>query len=417
MVYGVRKDRGFERGIVKTLYFDNAATSWPKPKSTLKSMSSFFLKGGGNPGRSGHGRSIGAARIVVQTRELLARLLNVRDSSRIVFTKNATEALNIAIYGLAEERGHIVTSSMEHNSVMRPFTDLQTRGREVSVVKADSSGTVSADDVARELKKNTSLVVLTHASNVTGAVNDIAAIGRICRERGVPLLIDAAQSAGCVPIDVQAMCVDFLAFSGHKGLLGPQGTGGLYIGDERLNEPLMRGGTGSLSDREEQPDFFPDRFESGTLNVIGITGLGAGVEYVLNRGVSNIAAYDAGLMQLFLRELCKDRRYRLYGPCIEHGAHPERSEPGTHNGDSPVRQTGVLSMNIEGQSPSRVGQLLDRDYGIQTRIGLHCAPSAHRTIGTFPDGTVRLSWGLFTTERDVRQVLRALHAIAEKESP
>jgi selenocysteine lyase/cysteine desulfurase len=298
---------------------------------------------------------------------------------------------------------------MEHNSVMRPLTDLKTHGREVSVVKAGSSGTVNTDDVARAIKKNTCLVVLTHASNVTGAVNDIAAVGRVCRERGVPLLIDAAQTAGCVPVDVQSMCIDFLAFSGHKGLLGPQGTGGLYIGDDTLQNPIMRGGTGSLSDREEQPDFFPDRFESGTLNGIGIAGLGAGVEYVLHRGVAAIAAHDAELMQLFLGELSRDSQYRLYGPCIEQG------EPSTHSSDGTVRQTGVLSMNITGKSPSKVGQILDQDYGIQTRIGLHCAPSAHRTIGTFPEGTVRLSWGPFTSEKDVKNVIQALHDIAVKE--
>ena len=386
---------------MKTLYFDNAATSWPKPKAVLKSMNDFFLKGGGNPGRSGHGRSIGAARIVVQTRELLARLFNVKDCSRIVFTKNATEALNTAIYGLAREHGHVVTSSMEHNSVMRPLTDLKTRGLAVSVVQADSSGTVRAADVAAAMRKDTCLVVMTHASNVTGAINDIAAVGNICRERGVPLLVDAAQSAGCIALDVQDMCIDYLAFSGHKGLMGPQGTGGLYIGDDRLSSPLMRGGTGSLSDREEQPDFFPDRFESGTLNVIGIAGLGAGVEYVLKRGVESIARHDAGLMRLLLEEFGDDSRYRLYGPCVE------------QDKGNPIRQTAVLSMNIEGKSPSMVGQILDRDYGVQTRIGLHCAPSAHRSIGTFPDGTVRLSWGPFTTERDVRNLIKALHHIAE----
>jgi len=392
---------------MKTLYFDNAATSWPKPKSVLESMRLFFKKGGGNPGRSGHGRSIGAARIVVQTRELLARLLNVRDSSKIVFTKNATEALNIAIYGLAGEGGHIVTSSMEHNSVMRPLTDLQTHGREVTVVGAHAAGTVTPDDIARALRENTCLVVLTHASNVTGSVNDIAGIGSICRDRGVPLLVDAAQTAGCVPIDVEAMSIDFLAFSGHKGLLGPQGTGGLYIGSERLSEPLMRGGTGSLSDREEQPDFFPDRFESGTLNGIGIAGLGAGVEYVLERSIPAIGDHDRELLQVLLGELGNDRRFLFYGPCAEEGAQPESSR------DLRIKQTGVLSLNIVGLSPSKVGQALDREYGIQTRIGLHCAPSAHRTIGTFPNGTVRLSWGPFTTEKNMRCVVRALRSIAE----
>jgi len=392
---------------MKTVYFDNAATSWPKPKSVIRAMQDFFVKGGGNPGRSGHGRSIGAARIVVQTRELLARLINVRDSSKIVFTKNATEALNIAIYGLTRQGGHIVTSSMEHNSVMRPLTDLQTHGREVTVVGAHAAGTVTPDDIARALRENTCLVVLTHASNVTGSVNDIAGIGSICRDRGVPLLIDAAQTVGCVPIDVEAMSIDFLAFSGHKGLLGPQGTGGLYIGSERLSEPLMRGGTGSLSDREEQPDFFPDRFESGTLNGIGIAGLGAGVGYVLERGVTGIANHDGALLRVLLDELGHDRRFLLYGPLASGFAKPEKGI------GPPILQTGVLSLNIAGLSPSKVGQVLDREFGIQTRIGLHCAPSAHRTIGTFPDGTVRLGWGPFNTIRHIMYVVRALRSIAD----
>ena len=377
-------------------------------------MKAFLLKGGGNPGRSGHGRSIAAVRVVVQTRELLARLFNITDCSRIVFTKNATEALNTAIYGLATERGHIVTSSMEHNSVMRPLSYLKTEGCEVSVVQADASGKVPAEKVSSAMKDNTCLVILTHASNVTGAVNDVAAVGDLCRKRGVPLLLDAAQSAGCVPVDVQDMHIDYLAFSGHKGLLGPQGTGGLYIGDDRLHNPLMRGGTGSLSDSEEQPEFFPDRFESGTLNVVGIAGLAEGVNYVLNRDVHAIQQHDTELMQLFLDALCGDSRFILYGPCAER-IKPHGEQVRGHA--KQVRQTGVLSLNILGQSPSEVGQLLDRDYGIQTRIGLHCAPSAHRSIGTFPDGTVRLSWGPFTRERDVHAVVRALRNIAERKHP
>ena len=392
---------------MKTLYLDNAATSWPKPKSVMRAMHNFFMKGGGNPGRSGHGRSIGAARIVVQTREMLARLFNVRDSSRIVFTKNATEALNIALYGLTREGGHIVTSSMEHNSVMRPLTDLRHRGCEVTVVKADRDGVIDPQDIARELRDETCLVVLTHASNVTGAVNDIATVGELCRNRGIPLLVDAAQTAGCIPIDVEAMAIDFLAFSGHKGLLGPQGTGGLYIGSDNLHEPLIRGGTGSLSDREEQPEFFPDCFESGTLNVIGIAGLGAGIGYIRERGVGGIADHDGALLRILIDELGHDRRFLLYGPLATGFAKPENGV------ETRTVQTGVLSMNISGKSPSKVGQVLDREFGIQTRIGLHCAPSAHRTIGTFPDGTVRLSWGPFNTTKHIKYVVRALRSIAE----
>jgi selenocysteine lyase/cysteine desulfurase len=384
-------------------------------------MKTFLLKGGGNPGRSGHGRSIGAVRIVVETRELLARLFNVNDCSRIVFTKNATEALNMAIHGLALERGHIVTSSMEHNSVMRPLTYLKTRGIGVSVVQADAAGRVSAQDVARAMVKDTCLVILTHASNVTGAVNDIGAVGTVCRERGVPFLVDAAQSAGSIPIDVQGMHIDYLAFSGHKGLMGPQGTGGLYIGDDRMQGPLMRGGTGSLSDSEEQPDFFPDRYESGTLNVVGIAGLAAGVKYVLDKGVEAIRAHDASLMGLLLEELCGDSRYSLYGPCVATVNANER-QPQQRSLQRPlqrgrIEQTAVLSLNITDQSPSMVGQLLERDYGVQTRIGLHCAPSAHRSIGTFPEGTVRLSWGPFTSAGDVKSVIRALHCIAGGNKP
>jgi selenocysteine lyase/cysteine desulfurase len=381
-------------------------------------MDDFLRKGGGNPGRSGHRRSIGAARTVVQARERLAELFNVRDSSRIVFTKNATESLNMAIFGLAEESGHVVTTSMEHNSVMRPLSFLRSRGYDITVVKGGKTGLVDPGAVAEAVREDTNLLILTHASNVTGAVNDIGSVGRMCRERGVSFLVDAAQTAGVIPIDVERMCIDFLAFSGHKGLLGPQGTGGLYVGNDRLENPLMRGGTGSLSDREDQPDFLPDRFESGTLNVVGIAGLGAGVEYVTKRGVDAIARHDATILNVFTEALPGDDRFVLFGPCgsVGTGSSSGPSEESTQGGHSfsPSPQTGVLSLNIAGVSPSRVGQVLDREYAVQTRIGLHCAPSAHRTIGTFPDGTVRLSWGPFTTEKDARRVVKALCSIADR---
>ena len=402
-------------------YFDNAATSWPKPAGVRRAMDAFLRKGGGNPGRSGHGRSIGAARTVVQARERLAELFNARDSSRIVFTKNATESLNMAILGLAEESGHIVTTSMEHNSVLRPLSFLRGRGYDITVVKGSETGLVDPGSVAEAVREKTNLVILTHASNVTGAVNDIGSVGVMCRERGVSFLVDAAQTAGVIPIDIEGMCIDFLAFSGHKGLLGPQGTGGLYIGNDRLENPLMRGGTGSLSDREDQPGFLPDRFESGTLNVVGIAGLEAGVEYVMKRGVDAIGRHDVAILSVFTEALSGDERFVLHGPCRTPGSRGTVSSSGrseesaqVEHGFSPSPQTGVLSLNIAGVSPSRVGQILDREYGVQTRIGLHCAPSAHRTIGTFPDGTVRLSWGPFTTEKDARRVVKALCSIADR---
>jgi cysteine desulfurase family protein len=364
----------------------------------MRAMGDFFLRGGGNPGRSGHGRSIDAGRVVLRTREGLAEFFNIRDSSKIIFTKNATEALNIAIYGLAGGGDHVVTTSMEHNSVMRPLTHLRDRGCSVSVVSADTGGLVSPESILKTIEANTKLVIVTHASNVTGTVNDIGRIGEICREKNILFLVDAAQTVGGIPIDVEKMHIDFLAFSGHKGLLGPQGTGGLCIGGDELIDPLMRGGTGSVSDREVQPDFLPDRFESGTLNVVGIAGLGAAVEWIRNRGVETIMRHEQAIREIMVEELWGKDRFTLY--TVESG----------------LQHTGVLSLNIGGFSPSKVGEILDRQYGIQTRIGLHCAPSAHRSIGTFPDGTVRLSWGAFTRIKDAEYVANSLKEIASLSS-
>ncbi len=380
---------------MKIRYFDNAATSWPKPVSVLRAMKDYFFRGGGNPGRSGHGKSIGAGRIVLNARERLAALFNIPDPSRVVFAKNATEALNTALFGLLRRGDHVVASSMEHNSVMRPLTFLQEHGIEVTAVEADDTGLVHPDSLIEAVKKGTKLVVMTHASNVTGTINDIAAVGRMCRDIRVPFLVDGAQTAGVVPVDVQRMNIDLFAFSGHKGLLGPQGTGGLYIGiDEKELSPLIYGGTGSVSDREAQPEFLPDRFESGTLNVVGIAGLAAGVEYLLDMGRKKILEHDGRLLEIFLDDFSAVSRIMLYGR------------------KKPFEQTGVLSFNVRGMSPSKVGEILDREYGIQARIGLHCAPSAHKTIGTFPAGTVRLSWGIFNTERDVQYAIRAVKKIA-----
>jgi cysteine desulfurase family protein len=359
-------------------------------------MFHFFSHGGGNPGRSGHVKAIEAGKTVLEARELLARLFNIDDPSHIVFTKNCTEALNLAIFGLLKPGDQVVTTSMEHNSVLRPLKFLEDSGVSVCLVEADSQGRVSPEGIAEAMISETALVVATHASNVSGTLNDLASINRCCRERSVPLLVDAAQTAGCVPIDAKQIAVDFLAFSGHKGLLGPQGTGGLYIRDPARLQPLMRGGTGSLSDREEQPAFLPDRFESGTLNVYGLAGLCAGVSWVLTKGVENIQKHDLRLLRILLEELSEESKITLYGPC---------------DGSD---QTGVLSLNVLDRSPSEIGAALEKRYGILTRIGLHCAPRAHRTLDTFPDGTVRLSWGSFTSEKDVRAVVRAVRSLAER---
>jgi cysteine desulfurase/selenocysteine lyase len=357
-------------------------------------MKFYFRHVGGNPGRSGHKKAIEAGRVVLKTRDLLAAMLNVKDPSRIVFTKNATEALNTALYGVLKPGDHVVTTSMEHNSVMRPLSDLSLRGLDLGVVEADGTGEVTADMIGRQIKEKTRLVAVTHASNVTGTINDIEKIGLLCKNKNVLFLVDAAQTAGVVPLDVEKMNVDFLAFSGHKGLLGPQGTGGLFIRDESSLRPLTRGGTGSLSDSEDQPDFLPDCYESGTLNVIGLAGLGEGVRFILEKGVDRIMKHERHLLEVFINEMGGDGRFMLYGA------------------QNPLKQTGVLSLNIRGVAPSRVGEILDRKYGIFTRIGLHCAPRAHRTLGTFPDGTVRFSWGFFTGEKDILKTARFLKEIA-----
>ncbi len=379
---------------MKVLYFDNAATSWPKPPAVLAAMRRYFRRVGGNPGRSGHARAVEAGRLVLQARERLAELLGVRDPARVVFTKNATEALNMVIYGLVRPGDRVVASSLEHNSVLRPLSDLAGRRARLVVVEADRRGVLDPQAFCRQVEPGTRLAVVTHASNVAGTVTDIRSIGEHCRRQGVPLLVDAAQTAGCLPINFDGLPVDYLAASGHKGLLGPQGTGLLVLREAQGLPPLLRGGTGSLSDREEQPEFLPDRLESGTLNVIGIAGLAAGAEFLLRREVGRVAEHDRRLLAVFLEELEGAAGVRVHGPAGLEG------------------RTGVLSVTVEQMSCSEVGERLENRFGVLTRIGLHCAPRAHRTLDTFPDGTVRFSWGVFTRPQDARTAARALRAVA-----
>jgi cysteine desulfurase family protein len=381
------------------IYFDNAATSWPKPPRVAEAMIHFLNEVGANPGRSAHRLAVEAGRIVYNAREAVAELFNAPDPLRVVFGHNVTEALNLALRGLLRPGDHVITSSMEHNSVMRPLRALEQQGVEVTVVRCSPQGFLDPADVEAAVRPNTTMIVLNHASNVVGTLLPVAEAGRIARRHGLLLLVDAAQTGGAYPIDVQADSIDLLAFTGHKSLYGPMGTGGLIIGEwvdvERM-EPLKRGGTGSRSEWEEQPDFLPDLCESGTPNAVGLAGLEAGVRWVLEQGVDAIRAHEVELTQRLIDGLTDIPGVTVYG------------------GLDATHQTATVSFNIAGMEPSEVGLLLDEEYGILCRVGLHCAPAAHKTIGTFPTGTVRFGLGAFNTQGEVDAAVAAVGQLARR---
>jgi len=380
------------------IYLDNAASSWPKPDETWQAMEHFMRNVGANPGRSGHRLSIEAGRILIETREALAELFGIDDSLRICFAKNATEALNLAICGILHPGNHCITSSMEHNSVMRPLRALEKKGLEVAVVPCSSQGELDPQEIEKAVKKNTRLIVMTHASNVVGTVMPVGEVGKIACKHGIFFCIDAAQTAGAYPIAVEEMQIDLLAFTGHKALYGPQGIGGLYIkrGLEKELEPLMRGGTGSRSEFQEQPDFLPDKYESGTPNTVGVAGLGAGVRFILTQGITQIRAKEQGLTRMLIEGLGSIPGVSLYG-CRD-----------------AARQVAICSFTITGLTPSEITMELDEEFAIMSRPGLHCAPAAHQCIKTFPHGTVRLSAGYFTTEEEIASALEAVGRIAAR---
>jgi len=382
----------------KIIYMDNAATSWPKPEGTMKAMAEYFHSIGASPGRSGHRMSLDAGRVVLDARESVSELFGVKNLLRVVFTKNATEALNIAISGLLKPGDHVITSGMEHNSVMRPLRLMEKRGVELSIIPCASSGEMDPEDVSRCIKKNTRAIYLTHASNVTGTIMPIAETGKIAREKGVIFCVDAAQTAGVIPIDVEEMFIDVLAFTGHKSLFGPQGTGGLCMAEGLEKEicPIMTGGTGSRSESEEHPDFLPDRYESGTANVIGIAGLNAGIRFIRSVGIEAIRKKESELAAILMEGLKSIPEVILYG-C----------------GDA-KKQTAVVSFNISGVDCSGVAMALDEEFNIMSRPGLQCAPAAHSTIGTFSAGTVRLSLGYFLEKDDIQAVLFAVEKLIQR---
>ncbi|MDH7489550.1 MAG: aminotransferase class V-fold PLP-dependent enzyme [Anaerolineae bacterium] len=381
------------------IYFDNAATSWPKPPEVAEAMMHFLRDVGANPGRSGHRTAVESGRIVYAAREAVCELVNAPDPLRVAFTANVTVALNMALWGLLRPGEHVITSSMEHNSVMRPLRALERKGVQLTVVRCSAEGLLNPADVEGAIRPNTRMIVLNHASNVAGTILPVREAGRIARAHNLFLLVDAAQTAGAYPIDVGADHIDLLAFTGHKSLLGPMGTGGLVVGprvDVSQMEPLICGGTGSRSEREEQPDFLPDMLESGTPNAVGIAGLEAGIRWVLGRGVDAIRAHEMALAQRAIDGLRAIPGVTVYGPL------------------DAARQTATVSFNIAGMEPSEAGLRLDEEHGILCRVGLHCAPAAHKTLGTFPVGTVRFGMGVFNTADEVDAAVAAVANLARE---
>lgn len=374
------------------IYLDNAATSFPKPPCMIKEMFDCLQNYCGNPGRSGHKMSMKTAEKIYETRQALTELFHFQDPEKIIFTSNTTEALNLAIKGILQPGDHVITTAMEHNSVLRPL--LSRKDIAVSIVSTDSQGRVLPSDIERKIQENTKLIVCTHSSNVTGTILPIDEIGKIARKHHIYFLVDAAQSAGILPIDFRNLPVDLMAFAGHKSLLGPQGTGFLYVNGSFDLIPLKDGGTGTESRKTVQPHDYPEGYEAGTINSPGIIGLGASVRFLTSIGIASVRQKEAELTHLLYNELKTMKNVIVYG-C-----------------DSPWEKTGVVSFNIVNRESEHVADLLNRHFGIACRAGFHCAPLAHESIGSGKSGTVRLSLGYFIELKEIKYTINCIHRIA-----
>ncbi|HZG84893.1 aminotransferase class V-fold PLP-dependent enzyme [Paenibacillus sp.] len=378
-------------------YFDNAASSWPKPPGVAEAMVEAVTKYGANPGRGSHKLAVEASRAIFRTRKKLATLFGIRNPNDIAFALNTTAALNTAILGYVKEGDHVVCTAVEHNSVRRPLEWLkETRNVRVTYVETSESGQLDPIQVKRAVEPQTRLIVVNHSSNLLGSIVPLAEIGDIARSCGAALLVDAAQSAGVLPIDVEAMGVDMLAFPGHKALYGPQGTGGLYISPKLEVAPLVVGGTGSQSEAVLQPTVRPDRYESGTQNTPGIAGLGAGVDFVLHETIATIHNREWGLTQRMMEGLMRLDGIRLLGPKL--------GEP----------RTGIVAFTAEGIGSAEISFVLDQHFRIAVRAGYHCTPLAHRVAGTEATGAVRASVGAFTTDDQVDYFVDAVGQIVRE---
>jgi cysteine desulfurase family protein len=377
------------------IYLDNAATSWPKPEIVYQTMDKFLREKGGNPGHGSHSLAEAARQVIDETRMLTARFLNAPVIENVIFTQNCTDSINIGLKGLLKSGDHVIISSLEHNAVMRPLARLSSNGVTVTKVPiSEKTGVASAEDIEKAIIPGTKLIIMNHASNVNGCIQPIEECGLVARRHALIFMVDAAQSAGHIPIDVQAANIDLLAFSAHKGTLGPPGVGVLYISPSINPDTIKEGGTGSSSESEEQPDAMPYKFESGTLNTIGIAGFGAALKYINETGLKKIAAHDHELIKVL-----KDGLFKTPGVSVFCAKDESRQLP-------------VVSFNIQGYTPGEAGAILDQAFDIKARTGLHCSPCAHKTLGTFPLGTVRLSPGYFNTSEEMETTIQAVEKIA-----
>ncbi len=378
------------------IYLDNAATTFPKPECVYETMDKFFREKCANPGRAGHRMSVEAAQEIEKTRMAVSRFLGIKNPDRMIFTFNATDALNMGIKGLLSEGDHVVTSKLEHNSVLRPLAVLEKQGViTLTSVENSDDGLVCVDDIRNSIKTNTRLIVCTHASNVLGTVQPIDEIGWVARERDVVFMVDAAQTMGVCRIDVDEQNIDMLAFTGHKGPFGPPGSGGLYVGERVVLRTWREGGTGFDPESILQPETMPFKLESGTPNSVGIVGLKAGIEFCANEGIDTIIEHERKLTSRLLNVIITDDRFEVYG------------------GLDVNRKVGILSLNIKGLNPGEVGAILDNSFNISVRPGMHCAPHIHRESGTFPEGMIRISPGYFNTVEEIDETITALKKIAD----
>lgn len=377
------------------IYLDNAATSYPKPAPVIEAVVRCLSEQGANPGRGAYPMALAASRVIFEAREAVAELIGASDAADVVFTVNATDGLNLALKGLLRPGDHAIASGIEHNAVARPLSALADRGVFVDTARHAPDGTIDLVQLESLIRSNTRLIVTVHASNVLGTILPVSKIAALAKRHGVLYVLDAAQTAGCQPLDVGALGADVVVFSGHKGVLGPMGTGAAWISPRVEVHELRQGGTGGESERTEQPCTRPDRYESGTLNTPGIAGLGAAARFVLDEGVATIAEREAALAQRLLAGLASQPGVTVYGP-------PAGSP-----------RVPVISINVAGMDAHELAFLLDREHGIAARSGLHCAPSAHSVMGTLETGVLRFGIGFFNTESEIDQTLAAVHAITE----